>query len=141
MNKYVKNFLQRGVAFGGFGPIVMGIVLWILDLCGVEVALSGTSALLAIISTYVLAFVQAGASVFNQIEDWPIAKSTGLHFLSLYVVYVLCYLLNSWIPFAWEVIAIFTAVFIAVYLAIWLTVYWITKNMSKKMNERLSCEK
>ena len=141
MNKYVKNFLQRGVAFGGFGPIITGVVFWVLEICGVEVTLSGTSVFLAILSTYVLAFVQAGASVFNQIEDWPIAKSTGLHFLSLYVVYVLCYLLNSWIPFAWEVIAIFTAVFIAVYLAIWLTVYLITKNMSKKMNERLSCEK
>ena len=137
MNEHVKNFLRRGLAFGGFGPIVMGIVLWILDLCGVEVALSGTSVFLAILSTYVLAFVQAGASVFNQIEDWPIAKSMGFHFLSLYTVYVLCYLLNSWIPFAWEVIAIFTAVFIVTYLVIWLTVYFVVKNVSEKMNKKL----
>ena len=112
MNKYVKNYLQRGIAFGGFGPIVAGLVFWILQLAGVEVVLSGAQVLIVIVSTYVLAFVQAGASVFNQIEEWPLAKSMGLHFLSLYIVYVGCYLVNRWIPFAWQVIAVFTGIFV-----------------------------
>ena len=77
MNKYVKNYLQRGIAFGGFGPIVAGIVFWILHLAGVNVALNGAEAFIAILSTYLLAFVQAGSSVFNQVEGWPIAKSMG----------------------------------------------------------------
>ena len=135
MNQYVKNYLFRGLMFGGFGPMVAGIVLWIVQLTGVEVVLTGGEVLLAVVSTYILAFVQAGSSVFNQIEGWPIAKSMGVHFLSLYVVYVACYLLNAWIPFAWEVIAIFTAIFIAVYLVIWITVYLIIKKTSKKLNK------
>ena len=137
MNKYVKNYLQRGIAFGGFGPIVAGLVFWILQLSGAGVVLSGAQVLIAIVSTYVLAFVQAGASVFNQIEEWPLAKSMGLHFLSLYIVYVGCYLVNRWIPFAWQVIAIFTGIFILVYLAIWLTVYLIIKSVSKKLNKNI----
>lgn len=137
MNKYVKEYLHRGLIFGGFGPIVAGIVLCILHLTGVDVALSGTDILIAVVSTYVLAFVQAGSSVFNQIEEWPIAKSMGIHFASLYVVYVLCYLVNRWIPFAWEVIAIFTLIFIIVYLIVWITVYLIVKSVSERMNRNI----
>ncbi len=137
MNQYVKNYLFRGLMFGGFGPIVAGIVFWIVQLTGVEIVLTGGEVLLAVISTYVLAFVQAGSSVFNQIEGWPIAKSMGIHFLSLYAVYVACYLINAWLPFAWEVIAVFTAIFIVVYLTVWLTVYLIVKKTSKKLNENI----
>ena len=137
MNKYVKDYLQRGIAFGGVGPIVTGIVFWILQLTGVEVVLNGAEILLAVLSTYILAFVQAGSSVFNQIEEWPLAKSMGLHFLSLYTVYVGCYLINRWIPFAWQVVAVFTGVFILIYLSIWLTVYFVTKSVSKKLNKKI----
>ena len=84
MNKYVKSYLQRGLVFGGFGPIIAGIIYWCIELSGTQVALSGAERLVGIVSTYLLAFIQAGSSVFNQIDDWPIAKSTGIHFLSLY---------------------------------------------------------
>ena len=138
MNGYVKTYLHRGLIFGGFGPIVTGIVLALIQLSGVEVILSGADVLIAVVSTYILAFVQAGSSIFNQMEDWPIAKSMGLHFLSHYVVYVVCYLVNSWLPFEWLVIAIFTAIFVAGYLAIWLTVYLIVKCTSKKLNKKIN---
>ena len=138
MNGYVKTYLHRGLIFGGFGPIVTGIVLALIQLSGVEVILSGADVLIAVVSTYILAFVQAGSSIFNQMEDWPIAKSMGVHFLSLYVVYVVCYLVNSWLPFEWLVIAIFTAIFVAGYLAIWLTVYLIVKCTSKKLNKKIN---
>ena len=137
MNKYVKDYLQRGIAFGGFGPIVAGIVFLILDLIGINVALSGTEIFIAILSTYLLAFVQAGSSVFNQIEEWPLAVSIGVHFASLYTVYVGCYLINRWLPFRWEVVAIFTGIFVATYLIVWLTVFLIVKTVSKKLNKKI----
>lgn len=137
MNKYVKEYLTRGLMFGGFGPIIAGIVFWILHLTKVELSLTGSSVFLAILSTYVLAFVHAGSSVFNQIEEWSVAKSTGIHFLSLYTVYIACYLVNSWLPFVWGVIAIFTAIFIVVYFVIWLTVYLILKNASNNLNKAI----
>ena len=137
MNKYVKDYLQRGIVFGGLGPIITGLVFWILQLAGVQVVLNGTEIFIAVLSTYVLAFVQAGSSVFNQIEGWPIAKSMGIHFACLYVVYVSCYLVNRWLPFAWEVIAVFTGVFVAAYLAVWLTVYLIVRSTSEKLNKNI----
>jgi hypothetical protein len=71
MNKgYFKAFLHRGLIFGGFGPIIVGIVFFVLSLTLEDFSLSGQEVFFAIISTYLLAFLQAGASIFNQIESW-----------------------------------------------------------------------
>ena len=137
MNKHVKSYLQRGIVFGGFGPIVAGIVLVIIQWSGAEVLLTGLDALVLVVSTYILAFVQAGSSVFNQMETWPIAKSLGLHFLSLYVVYIGCYLVNRWLPFVWELVAAFTVIFALVYFAIWAIVYFIVRKTSKNLNKNI----
>ena len=133
VNKYAKRFLQRGLVFGGFGPIITGIVLALLP----GVTLTGGQVLMAVVSTYVLAFVQAGVSVFNQIEHWPLPKSLLCHFGLLYLVYSLCYLVNSWIPFEPLVLVFFTIIFAAVYAAVWLTVYICVRVASRKLNKKI----
>ena len=137
MNKYLKEFLHRGLIFGGFGPIILGIIYYIISKNTKDFSLSGGELLLGIVSIYMLTFVQAGATVFNQIEHWPIPKSLLFHFGSLYLVYVLCYIINSWIPFEWGVIGLFTAIFVVTYLIIWFTVYFIAKATGKKLNATL----
>ncbi|MBR6785062.1 MAG: DUF3021 domain-containing protein [Clostridia bacterium] len=137
MNKYVKEFLHRGLIFGGFGPIILGIVYWIISTSGASFGLSGFETFLGIISTYLLAFLQAGASVFNQIEHWSLPKSLLCHFSTLFVAYSLCYLGNTWIPFEPAVIAIFFAIFTAIYFVVWITVYLSVRAASKKFNNKL----
>lgn len=137
MNRYLKDFLHRGLLFGGFGPIVVGIVFFILELTLEDFSLGGSEILLAVISTYLLAFLQAGASVFNQIEHWPIAKSLGIHFVTLYLAYSICYIVNGWIPFEPMVLLIFSAIFAADYLIIWFTVYLCVKSTDRKLNAGL----
>ncbi len=138
MNKYSKEFLHRGLMFGGFGPIILGIIFFILSKTLDNFSVNAGQILLGIVSTYVLAFVQAGVSVFNQIEAWSLPKSMFFHFSTLYLVYVLCYVLNSWVPFEWRVIAIFTAIFVAVYFIIWIAVYFSVKAASKKLNLQIN---
>lgn len=138
MNKYAKKFFHRGLMFGGFGSIVVGVVYAILELTLPSVSLGGFEVLLATVSSYLLAFVQAGATVFNQIEHWSVPKSLFWHFISLYVAYVGCYLANTWIPFRVDVVLIFTAIFVVLFFAIWFTVYLCVRATSKKMNARLS---
>lgn len=137
MNKYLKEFLHRGLMFGGFGPIILGIILYVLSRTLDDFSISGGQILLGIVSIYLLAFVHAGASVFNQIEEWSVMKSLFFHFTSLYFAYAICYLLNSWIPFEWGVIAIFTAVFAVIYFVVWTIVFFSVKAASKKMNAKL----
>ncbi len=123
--------------FGGFGPIIVGIVFLILEFTLEEFSLSGSEVLLAVVSTYILAFIQAGASVFNQIEHWPLAKSLLFHFLSIYLAYSLCYIVNSWIPFEVMVLVIFTLIFAASYFVIWLSVFLAVKAAEKRLNRNL----
>ena len=137
MNRYVKEFLRRGLMFGGFGPVVAGIVFATLGATLENFSLSGSQVLLATVSTYLLAFIHAGASVFNQIEHWPIGKSLLFHFLSLYIAYSVCYCVNSWIAFEPLVLLIFTAVFAAIYFAVWLTVYFSLKLSARSLNKKL----
>ena len=138
MKKYAKEYFLRGLIFGGFGPVILGIVLLFINLSGEVVALDGAQIFIAILSTYLLAFTQAGASVFNQIESWSIAKSTGVHFSSLYIAYLICYLINRWLPLRWEIIAIFTGIFIVGYFIVWLTVYLIVRSTGKKLNDSVN---
>ncbi len=138
MNQYLKQFLHRGLLFGGFGPMILGIVYAILQETLTGFSLTGWEVLLAVLSTYLLAFVQAGVSVFNQIDHWPLAKSLACHFGCLYLTYSACYLINSWIPFVPQVLLIFTAVFAVVYLVIWLTVYLIIKATGNRLNAKLN---
>lgn len=137
MKKYLKEFLKRGLMFGGFGPIIMAMIYFIIEKTA-GLTLNGGEAFVAVISTYLLAFVQAGASVFNQIEHWPITKSLACHFVTLFVAYTACYLLNSWIPFEISVILIFAAIFILSYFIIWTIVYLATKSASKRLNAQIN---
>ena len=137
MNKHVKAFLHRGLMFGGFGPIVASIVFIILEFTLDNFSLGGDEIFLAVISTYILAFIQAGASVFNQIEEWPITKSLLCHFSLIFFAYSLCYIINSWIPFEPIVLLIFCLAFVMTYFIIWFIVYAIVRKTSRSFNQRL----
>lgn len=133
----VKDFFLRGLMFGGMGPLIAGIVYLILHFTLQDLTLTGLDVFTAIASTYLLAFVHAGASVFNQIESWSLGKSTLCHFGILYIAYVLCYVLNSWIPFEPAVLGIFTAIFVVGYAVVWLTVYVSVRVTVKRLNRSL----
>ena len=113
--------------FGGFGPIVLGIIFYILS-CTLEgFAPTGSDVLMGVVSTYLLAIVQAGASVFNQLEHWPLPKALLCHFGVLYLAYSICYIANRWIPFDPLVLVIFTAIMLPVQVAFFFVhplLYW-----------------
>ena len=137
MKKYVKEFLHRGMMFAGFGPIILGIVYVCISASVESFTLTAVEVCIAIVSIYLLAFLQAGASVFNEIEHWGLAKSMLCHFITIYVAYVGCYLVNYWIPFEPIAVVIFTAIFVTAYFIIWFIVYFSIKATSKKLNRKL----
>ena len=136
--KYFKEFIHRGLIFAGFGPIVVGIVFMIIWLTSKDLQLNGVQLMIAIVSSYLLAFIQAGATVFNDIEGWSVPKSMLCHLGLLYVAYLGCYLVNSWIPFDWRVILTFTGIFVGGFLVIWFTVFLVAKLTSKGLNKGLN---
>lgn len=123
--------------FSGFGPIVLGSIFYVLSRTVEGFTLTGGEVLAGVVSTYLLAFIQAGASVFNQIEHWSLPKALLCHFGVLYLAYSLCYVANSWIPFEPLVLAIFTAIFTAGYFLVWGIVYLCVRAASRKLNEKI----
>ena len=119
----------------GFGPIVYGLVMVILHLCNVDTSLNGLVIFKGIISTAMMAFVIAGTSVIWKQEEIQISKKISIHFLVLYLLYLLVYLLNDWIQKDLKVIGIFTLVFVLGYILTWLIIYLVEKNRAKKLNE------
>ena len=138
MKRYLTSFIYRGLIFGGFGPIILGIIYAIIDSSLPDFSLTGQELLISIVSIYLLAFIQGGASVFNQIESFSLPQSLLCHFSALYIAYVACYLINSWIPFDPMVLLIFTLIFSIGYFAVWTVVVISIRLTSKKLNEKLN---
>ena len=137
MNRYLKDFLHRGLIFGGFGPIVVAIVFMCISLADGSFSLTANQILLATVSSYLLAFVQAGVTVFNQIEHWSTVKSLLCHFVTLYATYSVCYVVNSWIAFEPMVLVIFSVIFAVLFFVIWTIVYLSVRATSKRFNSQL----
>lgn len=136
MNVYVKQFLTFGACFAGLGPIIGGYLLW-MTLSPANLTIRGGQVFLAIVSTYIIAFVHGGTIVFHRIEHWSPFKAAALQLLCLYAVYMGAYLVNRWMPLDWKAVLITTILFVLAYAVIWIVIYTITKHVTKKLNKKL----
>ena len=133
----VRDFFLRGLIFGGCGPLVLGIVYLFLHTSLENLTLTGAEVFWGILSTYLLAFIHAGSGVFHKIESWSPCKSCLCQMSLLYASYVLCYVLNNWLPFEPIAIAVFTAIFVVGYGVICLAVYLGVHAAAKRLNRSL----
>lgn len=136
MNKYLKEFLIRGFLFSGLGPVVFGIVAFCLSRFGIE--MTGKEVFMGIVSTYLLAFIQAGITIAEQVEEWSTTKAAFVHLIVIYIAYTATYLINSWIPYNTKVIAIFSACVIIGFVIIWLIAYLASNRTRKLLNDRIT---
>jgi len=137
MKKLGKEFCLRGLTAMGFGPIVYGVVILIIHLCGVNTISDGIMIFKGIISTTIMAFIIAGISVIWQIEKIQIGIKIATHCLTLYFAYLIVYLLNDWLVKDFNVIGIFTLIFVVGYFLIWGIIYFTEKNKAKKLNAQI----
>ncbi len=137
MKKYIKEFIKRGLVFGALGPMIAGLVYMIIDFCGVALSLKGYQIFIAIITSYLLAFVQAGASIFPSIEEWSTFKELVIHLLTIYLIYLFTYLVNSWIEFQPMVILIFSLIVIGSFLLIWLITFILVNKLQNNLNKQI----
>ncbi len=137
MKKFISNFCLRGLIAMGFGPIVYGTIMLILHLCNVDTTSNGLDIFKGIISTCIMAFIIAGISNIYQVESLSLVSKIMIHALSLYLVYLVLYLLNDWIIKDLKVIGIFSLIFFSGYIVIWIIIYLIERKKIKELNEKL----
>ena len=133
MKRYILDFLRRGLAAMGFGPMVLAVLYLLLP---VE-ALTAREVSLGIFSLSALAFLAGGLNVLYQIERLPLMAAISIHGGVLYAGYLATYLLNGWLDWGRLPVLVFTAIFAVGYLAIWAVIYAIMRRSTARVNALL----
>ena len=138
MKKFIVEFLKRGAMFAGLGPVILSIVYIFLGANGVVETVPVTTLIREILTSMLLAFIAAGISAVYQTEKLQLGMASLIQGSVLFLDYIILYLVNGWMPFTWQAIALFTAIFVAAFLIIWAIVYLSIRRNIKKMNQQLS---
>ena len=137
MKKFVFEFLRRGFAACGMGPIILAILYLILQQTAAVETLTVNQVCVGIFSITALAFVAGGMNAIYQIERLPLMLAILIHGSVLYISYLGTYLLNDWLDWGVMPIIVFSAIFVVGYVVIWAIIYSITKKNTEKLNEML----
>lgn len=137
MKKNIQEFIRRGLAACGFGPLILVAVYLILQQnAGIE-TLTVNQVCLGICSLAALAFIAGGMNVIYQIERLPLMAAILIHGCILYLSYLATYLINGWLEWGTAPILVFSAIFILGYLIVWAVIYSVTRKNTKRVNEIL----
>ena len=138
MKRFVLEFLRRGFAASGIGPIVLAIIYLILQQTAAVEMISVNQVCTGIFSITALAFVAGGMNAIYQIEQLPLMVAILIHGGVLYISYLGTYLLNDWMDLGVLPIVVFSAIFVVGYLVIWAIIYAIIKRNTARLNEGLA---
>ena len=128
MKKFVLEFLRRGFAACGMGPIILAILYLILQQTAAVETLTVNQVCIGIFSITALAFIAGGMNAIYRIERLPLMLAILIHGSVLYLSYLGTYLLNDWLDLGVMPIVVFSAIFVVGYIVIWAIIYSITKN-------------
>ncbi len=137
MRKHIIDFIRRGLAACGFGPLVLAVIYLILQGQGLVENLTVNQVCTGIFSITALAFLAGGMNAIYQIEKIPLMVAILIHGSVLYVTYLVTYLLNGWLRQDATPILVFTIIFVVGYLAIWAIIYSAVKRNTDHVNEML----
>ena len=128
------EFIRRGLAASGLGPLVLAVIYLILDRQGMLQKLDAAVVSTGIFSLTALAFVAGGMNVIYQLERLPLMAAVTIHGAVLYTGYLAVYLINGWLEQGSGPILVFSAVFVVGYLLIWALIYAVTRRRTKRLN-------
>ena len=137
MKKILLDFVRRGMASMGFGPIILAVLYLILDHQDLVGDLTVGQVCIGIFSLSILAFIAGGMNCLYQIERLPLMVAILIHGSVLYAVYLITYLVNGWLDGTTIPFLVFTGIFVLGYFAIWLAIYVITQRRTRQLNKIL----
>lgn len=137
MKTFWKDFILRGLCAAWGGPVVLGIIYWIIGATGAADTIPMEQAALGILSITVMAFLVAGMTAIYRLEQLPLISAILIHGAVLYAIYIGIYLVNGWLQSQMVPILIFTAAFVTGYALIWLCIYLFTKKRTDRINQKL----
>ena len=137
MKKILPDFLRRGLASLGFGPLILAVVYLISGRCAGVQTLTVEEVVIGIFSLSALAFLAGGMNAVYQIEQLPLMGAILIHGAVLYISYLLTYLSNAWLEWGMLPVVVFTGIFAVAYLVIWLIINSIIRRNTRRINALL----
>lgn len=134
MKQFFKEFFLRAFVAAGGGPVVLAIIYGILGASGAVDSLDPKEVCLGILSVTFLAAIVGGMSAVYKQEQLPLPMAISIHCISLYLAYVVFYLINGWLKAS---ILTFSAIFFLGYGVVWLFIYFMTKAKTAQLNRKL----
>ena len=137
MKKLALEFLRRGLAACGLGPLILAVLYLVLyHRAGLE-TLTVHQVCTGIFSLSALAFVAGGMNAVYQIERLPLMAAILIHGGVLYLGYLLTYLFNGWLERGTTPILVFSGIFVIGYVIIWCVIHAIIRRKTQRINEIL----
>ncbi len=137
MKKHVLEFLRRGSAACGLGPLVLAVLYLIMNQQANVQTLTVNQVCLGIFSLSALAFIAGGMNFIYQLERLPLMVAILIHGCVLYLSYLATYLINGWLEWGITPFLVFSGIFVLGYVAIWAIIYSIIKKRTAKLNDML----
>ena len=134
MKRIVFDFIRRGLAACGFGPLILAAIYLVLHGHGLLDVLTVQEVCMGIFTLTALAFIAGGMNVLYQIERLPLMAAVTIHGSVLYVCYMATYLLNGWLEWGTMPVLVFSGIFVIGYLAIWAGIYAVIKRRTERLN-------
>ena len=137
MKKPVMEFLKRGLTAASGGPLILAVVYGILGYTGTVDTVHISQVSGEIVTILILAFLAGGITTVYQCERLPLGIAILLHAAVLYIIYIVIYLLNGWLPAKADAVGIFTVIFVTGYTIVWILIYAATKKKTVQLNQYL----
>ena len=138
MKKHILDFIRRGAAACGLGPLVLAVLYVALHQNGVLETLTVRQVCIGIFSLSALAFIAGGMNSIYQIEQLPLMVAISIHGAVLYLCYLGTYLINGWLELGIAPILVFTGIFVVGFIGIWAVICSIIKKNTEKVNQMLN---
>ena len=138
MKNFVCNFVHRGLIACGFGPIILAIVYAFIQADGITHTLTINEVVLGILTSALLAFTAGGINAIYKIERLPLVSAIFIHAITLYLDYIVIYLVNDWVKAEFVPLAVFTVCFFVGFAIIWAMIYLHTKRSADRLNQKLA---
>lgn len=133
----MKPFLFRSMIGIFFGAFVAVVTTNAVVYFGNKDILDGSIFLRNSLGSIFCGWFFSVTPLYFEIKTLRLAQQTGLHFITVALLYSILAFGIGWIPFDMKSILLAAGLFITIYTVMWLCFYLYFKNEAKKLNDEL----
>ncbi len=133
----MKIFLFRSMIGIFFGAFIFVMVTNSIVYFGDKEALDGQLFLKNSLGTIFCGWFFTVSPLYFENSNLRLAQQTGLHFVTIFVLYFILAFAIGWVPFTMNSFLLMLGIFIICYLIFWISFYLYFRKQARKLNAEL----